>query len=75
MEETSLLQQQHTLRRVLFRPNLGLEIKQMMSPEFARIVKRKDALDGQVIHIDDFGNIITCFTEKELEKQRKPKVS
>jgi hypothetical protein len=45
----------------------GPEIQQMMSQEFARIVKRKDALEGQVIHIDDFGNIITNFTEKELE--------
>jgi hypothetical protein len=48
-------------------PELGPEIHHMMSPEFARIVRRKDALEGQVIYIDDFGNIITSFTEKELE--------
>jgi S-adenosylmethionine hydrolase len=45
----------------------GTEIQKMVSPEFARIVRRKDALEGHVIHIDDFGNIITNFTEKELE--------
>jgi S-adenosylmethionine hydrolase len=45
----------------------GPEIRQMVLPGFARIVRRKDAWEGQVIYIDDFGNVITNFTEKELE--------
>jgi len=49
---------------------LGPEIHQMISPQFARIVRRKDVLEGQVVHVDDFGNIITSFTEKELETMK-----
>jgi S-adenosylmethionine hydrolase len=48
----------------------GPEIRQMMSPAFARIVRRKDALEGQVLYVDDFGNVITNFTEKELEAMK-----
>jgi hypothetical protein len=42
----------------------------MISPKFAQIVRRREALEGQVIHIDDFGNIVTSFTEKELETMK-----
>lgn len=49
---------------------LGPEIHHMTSPEFVKIVKRKDALEGRVIHIDDFGNVITSFMEKELEAMK-----
>jgi len=45
----------------------GLETHQMMLPKFAKIIRRGDALEGQVIHIDDFGNIITSFTGEELK--------
>jgi S-adenosylmethionine hydrolase len=48
----------------------GPEIHQMMSSEFARIARRRDLLEGQVIHIDEFGNIITSFTEKEVETMK-----
>jgi hypothetical protein len=48
----------------------GPEIHQMISPKFAKIIRRRDALEGQVIHIDDFGNIITSFTEKELKTMK-----
>jgi S-adenosylmethionine hydrolase len=48
----------------------GPEIHQMMSPELVATVRRRDALEGQVIHVDDFGNIVTSFTEKELETMK-----
>lgn len=48
----------------------GPEIHQMISPKFAQIVRRREALEGQVIHIDDFGNIVTSFTEKELKTMK-----
>jgi hypothetical protein len=45
----------------------GQEISEIVMPEFAKIIRRKNMLVGKVIHIDDFGNIITNFGEKELE--------
>ncbi|MGD0978218.1 MAG: SAM-dependent chlorinase/fluorinase [Candidatus Bathyarchaeia archaeon] len=48
----------------------GPEIHQMLSPKFAKIIKRIDALEGQVIHVDDFGNIVTSFTEKEVRTMK-----
>lgn len=45
----------------------GQEISEIVTPEFAKIVKRKDMLVGEVIHVDDFGNIITNFGKEELE--------
>ena len=45
----------------------GPEISRIVAPKFARLVKRKDALIGEVLHVDGFGNIITNFKEKELE--------
>jgi S-adenosylmethionine hydrolase len=45
----------------------GQEISEIVTPEFAKIIGRKDMLVGEVIHIDGFGNIITNFGEKELE--------
>ena len=44
----------------------GPEIGKIAVPEFARVSKRRDALIGEVVHIDDFGNIITNFREKEV---------
>jgi S-adenosylmethionine hydrolase len=45
----------------------GPEIHEMVTMEFAKVVRRRGMLLGEVIHIDDFGNIITNFGEKELE--------
>jgi len=45
----------------------GPEIYNMLTTEFAKIIKKRDKLIGEVIHIDDFGNIITNFGEKELK--------
>jgi len=45
----------------------GPEIHKIVTPKFAKIIKRKNVLTGEVIHIDGFGNIVTNFKEKELE--------
>ncbi len=45
----------------------GPEIREIVTPEFAKTIRRKDMLVGKVIHIDNFGNIITNLGEKELE--------
>lgn len=45
----------------------GPKIRRIVMPRFAKVVKRGDALVGEVIHVDSFGNIITNFTAKHLE--------
>ena len=45
----------------------GPEIHKVAMPEFAKITKRRNTLIGEVLHVDNFGNIITNFGKKELE--------
>jgi S-adenosylmethionine hydrolase len=45
----------------------GPEIHKIVLPRFAKIVRKRNMLMGEVIHVDDFGNIVTNFGEKELE--------
>jgi hypothetical protein len=45
----------------------GPEIREITTPRFAKVIKRKNMLVGEVIHVDDFGNIVTNFSAKELE--------
>jgi len=45
----------------------GPEIHKIVTPKFAETTKRKNTLTGEVIHVDDFGNIVTNFKGKELE--------
>jgi hypothetical protein len=45
----------------------GPEIHKISAPRFAKIVRRKNMLVGEVLHIDGFGNITTNFGEKELD--------
>lgn len=44
----------------------GPEISEVVMPEFAKIIRRKGMSVGEVIHVDDFGNIITSFAKKEV---------
>jgi hypothetical protein len=48
----------------------GPEIRDFVVPEFAKILRRKDVLVGEVLHIDDFGNIITNFRETEISQMK-----
>ena len=45
----------------------GREIRKIVTPRFAKIVRKGNMLTGEVVHVDSFGNIVTNFTEKELE--------
>jgi S-adenosylmethionine hydrolase len=47
----------------------GQEAHKIVTPKFAKIIKRKNVLIGEVLHIDDFGNIITNFGKNELKLQ------
>lgn len=45
-------------------------------PTFARVTKRQNALVGEVIHIDTFGNIITNYQPKHVKLiQSKPQIN
>jgi hypothetical protein len=46
----------------------GPEIHETVMPKFAKIVRRKDMLIGEVMHVDGFGNIITNFGKKKLNR-------
>jgi len=51
-------------------PDLGRETRKITTPEFAKVSRRKAGLVGTVIHVDDFGNIITNIGEKDLASIR-----
>lgn len=54
--------------------DFGSEISDYAIPKFAKPFLKTGELMGEVLHIDDFGNIITNITSKDLEKIRvKPK--
>lgn len=46
----------------------GPEIHEFTIPEFAKILRRKNKVVGEILHVDGFGNIITNFRGKELLK-------
>jgi S-adenosyl-L-methionine hydrolase (adenosine-forming) len=45
---------------------VGREIKEIVKPEFTKIVRKKDSLEGRVLHLDGFGNIITNITKAQI---------
>jgi len=45
----------------------GPEISAIVVPDFAKVIRRKNVLEGEVIHVNGFGNVITNFGRKELE--------
>ena len=44
----------------------GPEIREAAKPEFTKVTRKNDALVGEVLHVDGFGNIITNIKEKEV---------
>jgi len=48
--------------------DFGTEIKDYVIPTFAAPVLKGRELTGEVLHVDDFGNIITNVTNKNLGK-------
>jgi len=45
----------------------GPEISDVIKPIFTKIIKEKNRISGEVLHLDDFGNIITNIEGKELD--------
>ena len=48
----------------------GPEISYLEKPAFAKVTKEKDAVHGEVLHVDGFGNIITNLHVKDVEHFR-----
>ena len=44
----------------------GPQITDVVKPEFTRVIRTTDSLAGEVLHVDDFGNIITNIRSKEI---------
>ncbi len=47
--------------------SFGPEISEIVTPTFARIGREENQFEGEIMHIDDFGNIITNLEKSELE--------
>jgi S-adenosylmethionine hydrolase len=54
--------------------DFGSQIHDIVMPQYAKVVRRKDTLIGEVLHIDGFGNVITNFSEKDLKQLGAKKV-
>ncbi len=48
--------------------HFGSEIKDHTMPHFATPLLQTDGIVGEILHIDDFGNVITNITRADLEK-------
>jgi len=48
----------------------GPKISKIVKSQFAKVAKKKKKLEGEVLHVDDFGNIITNFSKKDLGRLR-----
>jgi S-adenosylmethionine hydrolase len=44
----------------------GPEIRDVAKPEFAKVTRRNNVIVGEVLQMDDFGNIITNITAREV---------
>jgi S-adenosylmethionine hydrolase len=48
----------------------GPRIRGMVTPGFAKVVREKDTVVGEVIHVDDFGNVITNLSRNHVRHVR-----
>ncbi len=48
--------------------DVGRRIEDFLVPSFSKAKMEEGAIDGEVVHIDDFGNIITNITAKDLKR-------
>jgi S-adenosylmethionine hydrolase len=47
--------------------DFGPQTHRIVTPDFTKVIKKKNMLLGEVLYIDSFGNIITNIYEKQLE--------
>lgn len=48
--------------------NLGSKTTKYVVLEFAETSRRGDRFFGEILHVDDFGNVVTSFTAGDIEK-------
>lgn len=48
--------------------DFGPETRIISTPSFAKIVKKRNMLTGEVLHVDGFGNIVTNIQKRELDR-------
>jgi S-adenosylmethionine hydrolase len=48
----------------------GSQIRDTVKPKFTKVTLRKNVLIGEVLHVDNFGNIITNIGETEVARTR-----
>jgi S-adenosylmethionine hydrolase len=46
---------------------IGIEIDDYMFPKFAKVLVEKGKLFGEILYVDDFGNVISNISKEELE--------
>jgi len=47
---------------------IGFEVKDYVKPEFHRPTISRDSIDCEVLHVDDFGNVVTNVDASSIEK-------
>jgi S-adenosyl-L-methionine hydrolase (adenosine-forming) len=52
----------------------GPEIANVVIPEFASVKSSNETLIGEILHVDDFGNIITNISQKEMRQTKTANV-
>jgi S-adenosyl-L-methionine hydrolase (adenosine-forming) len=52
----------------------GRPVTDIAKPEFAVVTRTREAVTGEVLHIDDFGNIITNIRHRDLAELREDTV-
>jgi S-adenosylmethionine hydrolase len=45
----------------------GPELQDIVTPQFATVIKEQNQLFGEILYIDSFGNIVTNLQAKDLE--------
>jgi S-adenosylmethionine hydrolase len=50
--------------------NFGPRISKIVIPTFARVTRKDGVITGEIMYIDDFGNIVTNLTEKHLTSRK-----
>jgi S-adenosyl-L-methionine hydrolase (adenosine-forming) len=53
---------------------VGRPVTEIVKPDFAKVTHTKEAVTGEVLHIDDFGNIITNIRHRDLTELREATV-
>jgi len=56
------------LARGVSPPSFGPEVYDYVTPRFAKPYLKGDELFGEVLHVDNFGNVVTNISVKDLEK-------